>query len=253
MPDKIPLQTVPLGKKDPPWHAHYLAGEFRQSGKVLPFRLYQPETRPGGQYPLVVWLHGVKGRGEDNHRQLTAGNAHGPAFFASKDLQERFPCYVLVPQCPGDKFWISFTSLRIRRSLKMAVSLVEHLGATLPIDPSRLYVGGQSMGAFATWAVLAGFPDLFAAAIPVSGGGSTRKAKRAIKAPVWIFHGAGDPIVRVNRSREMAAALEASGKSVKYTEFPNGRHDIWPHVFTEPDVGEWLFSQKAESPKRRNR
>ncbi|MFN8397929.1 MAG: phospholipase [Bacteroidia bacterium] len=251
MPEKIPLQAVAPGKKDPAWVAHYQAGEFRQSGKVLPFRLYAPEVQTGEKYPLVLWLHGVKGRGEDNHKQLTAGNAHGPAFFAAKELQERYPCYVLVPQCPGSKFWISFTSLRIKSYLKLAVGLTENLRETLPIDHSRIYVGGQSMGAFATWALLAGYPELFAAGIPVSGGGSTRKAKRAIKAPVWIFHGASDPIVRVIRSREMAAAMEAAGKAVRYTEFPDGRHDIWPQVFAEPNFAEWLFSNKTENVKRR--
>jgi predicted peptidase len=251
MLENIPLQTMPLGKKDPEWMAHFKAGEFKQGSKTLPFRLYAPEVVAGEKYPLILWLHGVKGRGEDNHKQLTAGNSHAPAFFSNPELQKRFPAFVLVPQCPDGKFWINFTNNRIRRPLKWAMALVEHAIGALPVEPTRVYVGGQSMGAFATWAVLAEYPELFAAGIPVSGGGSTRKAKRSIKAPVWIFHGASDPIVRVTRSREMAEALQLAGKPVTYTEYPTGRHDIWPHVFAEPNVAEWLFAAQAELPKRR--
>ncbi len=251
MLEKIPLETMPQGKKDPAWMAQFKGGLFKQGSKQLHFRLYEPEVVPGQTYPLILWLHGVKGRGDDNQRQISAGNSHAPAFFSNPEVQKQFPAYVLVPQCPDGKFWINFTNLRIRRPLKMAMALVENALATLPVDPTRVYVGGQSMGAFATWALLAEYPKTFAAGIPVSGGGSTRKAKRSIASPVWIFHGASDPIVRVVRSREMHEALQAAGKSVTYTEFPNGRHDIWPAVFTEPNVAEWLFANQTQAVKRR--
>jgi predicted peptidase len=251
MLERIPLQTMPMGKKDPAWMAQYLGGVFKQGSKSLPFRLYEPEVVPGQKYPLILWLHGVKGRGDDNQRQISAGNSHAPAFFGNAELQKQFPAYVLVPQCPEGKFWINFTNLRIRRPLKLAMALVEHAMESLPVDETRIYVGGQSMGAFATWALLAEYPNLFAAAIPVSGGGSTRKAKRTIKSPVWIFHGASDPIVRVIRSREMHEALLAAGKPATYTEFPTGRHDIWPNVFSEPNVAEWLFANQTQAIRRR--
>ena len=107
------------------------------------------------------------------------------------------------------------------------------------------------MGAFATWALLAEHPDVFAAGIPVAGGGSLRKVKKALKAPVWIFHGSEDPIVRVARSRDMAEMLALVEKPHLYTEFVGGRHDIWPQVFAEPKLAEWLFDLKLEPPKRR--
>jgi predicted peptidase len=234
--------------------AGFKAGEFNQGSKRMLFRLLEPPAPVDGeQYPLVIWLHGVRGRGEDNVRQLTEGNSHAPEFFGNPEQQAKFPAYVLVPQCPNGKFWINFFNHGIRRPLKNAIQLVEHLMATLPIDPARIYVGGQSMGAFATWAVLSEYPHLFAAGIPVSGSGSIRKARKSLKAPVWIFHGANDSIVRVTRSREMAEALQKEGKPVIYTEYPTGRHDIWPHVFTEPEFADWLFSCKAAPPAKRRR
>lgn len=251
MLERIPLEIVPLGKKDPAWMELYKAGEFKQGSKTLKFRLYVPALEEGRQYPLVLWLHGVKGRGDDNQRQITAGNSHGPAFFASEAVQQGYPCIVLVPQCPSGKFWVNFVNNRIRRSLKRALTLLEYIKLSYPVDADRVYVGGQSMGAFATWALLAEHPKAFAAGLPIAGGGSKRKAKRSISAPVWIFHGGADPIVRVVRSREMAETLAAAEKPHIYTEFPNGKHDIWPQVFEEPGLAEWLFGMRL--PERRRR
>lgn len=229
----------------------FKAGEYRQGSKSILFRLYEPHVEAGKTYPLILWLHGVKGRGDDNQKQLWGGNSHAPAFFSSPEVQARFPAYILVPQCPMGKFWVNFTNNRIRKPLKRAMSLLEHIITSLPVDPERVYVGGQSMGGFATWALLAEHSSIFAAGLAVAGGGSTRKAKKGISAPVWIFHGTADPIVRVGRSREMAEALLLAEKPHKFTEFPDGRHDIWPHVFREPELADWLFSKRMEQETRR--
>jgi predicted peptidase len=251
MLDQIPLENVALGKKDPAWMADFKAGEFKLGSKSMLFRLYSPQVEEGKTYPLVLWLHGVKGRGQDNQKQILAGNSHAPAFFSSVAVQEHLPAYVLVPQCPGHKFWINFTNNRIRRPLKLAMALLTHVKESLPIDATRVYVGGQSMGAFATWAILAEHPDIFAAGIPVAGGGSTRKVKKALKAPVWIFHGAADPIVRVARSRDLVEVLASADKPHLYTEFPTGRHDIWPQVFAEPELITWLSALRLAPSSRR--
>jgi predicted peptidase len=250
---KLLLQTIPLGKKDPAWMADYKAGEFRQGSKTMPYRLYAPEggVEEGKLYPIVLWLHGVKGRGDDNAKQISAGNSYGPAFFSSPTVQENFPAFILVPQCPLGKFWINFANNRIRRPLKFVMGILDHFLAELPVDATRVYIGGQSMGGFATWAALAEYPERFAAGIPVSGGGSVRKAKKSIQAPVWAFHGAVDPIVGVGRSREMVETLKKNNKTANYTEFPSWRHDIWPQVFEEPNLAEWLFANERKPAKKR--
>ena len=68
-------------------------------------------------------------------------------------------------------------------------------------------------------------------------------AKRIGKTPVWIFHGADDPAVPVEESRKMAAALQAAGGNVKYTEYPGTGHDSWDKAYAEPELMEWLLAQ----------
>ena len=63
---------------------------------------------------------------------------------------------------------------------------------------------------------LAIHPDLFAAAVPLCGGGDPRRILSARNVAVWAFHGAKDATVPVARSREMVAALRTVNSSVKY-------------------------------------
>lgn len=226
----------------------YRAGEFNSGRRTLPYRHFLPiREKADGQekLPLVLWLHGIKGRGNDNEKQLIGGdNLYGPAYFTSQEVQDRFPCHVLVPQCPGNKLWINFATNSSTRTLRQVVELVQHCIASENIDPDRIYVAGQSMGGFGTWVLLTEFPEMFAAGVPISGGGSPRKAKRRIQAPVWAFHGVKDPLVRVHRSRSMVNAIES--ELANYTEFQEGRHNIWPRIFSGQELADWLFAQDKD-------
>jgi predicted peptidase len=88
-------------------------------------------------------------------------------------------------------------------------------------------------------------PGFFAAAFPICGGGNPAKVSEYAKGfPIWIFHGDQDPVVDVNDSRIMVAALKAEGAKVKYTEYPGVKHDSWNKAFAEPELFPWLFNQK---------
>jgi predicted esterase len=62
---------------------------------------------------------------------------------------------------------------------------------------------------------------------------------------VWTFHGEKDSMPVAN-AREMVAALKAAGGDVKYTEYPDLGHEIWPRVFAEPELPAWLFAQRRK-------
>ena len=67
------------------------------------------------------------------------------------------------------------------------------------------------MGGFGTWDLLARRPDLFAAAVPICGGGDETTAAKIAKIPIWAFHGAKDATVKVSRTRNMIEALKKAG------------------------------------------
>src|SRR5262245_6163212 len=73
------------------------------TGKKLPYRLLKPlKIDEGKRYPLVIFLHGAGERGADNEKQLV----HGVPQFASKVNREKYPCFLIAPQCPAAQRWV---------------------------------------------------------------------------------------------------------------------------------------------------
>lgn len=222
-----------------------------ESGNILLYRLLKPKTiDERNQYPLVLFLHGIGERGDDNSAQLKWGVKN----FATDENMEKYPCFVAAPQCPLDDFWVSalqelsspYTMTeKPTESMRMALEIVEVLEREYPqIDPQRIYVTGLSMGGFGTWDAVQRKPDLFAAAAPVCGGGDVTQAERIAHIPVWVFHGAEDRLVIPKWSRDMIGALKEAGGNPKYTEYPGIGHQSWIEAYSDPGLFEWLFSQK---------
>ncbi len=99
------------------------------------------------------------------------------------------------------------------------------------------------MGGFGAWAIISQNADMFAAAIPICGGGNEADAPKLNKMPIWAFHGEKDEAVSVERSRNMIDAIRKAGGIAKYTEYKGAGHVIWEQVFSEPGLLAWAFAQ----------
>ena len=87
---------------------------------------------------------------------------------------------------------------------------------------------------------------MFAAAIPVCGGGDESLASKLTEKAIWAFHGAQDEAISVERSRRMIAAVRKAGGDPRYTEYPDLGHVSWDRAFHEPELFDWLFKQKTK-------
>jgi len=219
---------------------------FRNTqGETLPYRLFVPPNYDRKKkYPLVVYLHGGGGVGDDNLKQINGGNAYLIDFFTQAESQTRYPAFVVAPQSAGDG-WIErrIAQPAPTRQLRLVVDLIGDLKRSYSIDGKLLYVAGQSLGGFGTFAIVAEFPKLFAAGVPLCGGADELKVLSIIKTPLWVFHGEKDETVRVDWSRGIVAAIKKAGGSVKYTEYSGAGHNIWLKVVKEPELLSWLFTQ----------
>lgn len=213
-------------------------------GQSMPYRLFVPESYDKQKrYPLVLYLHGGGGRGDDNRKQIEGGNGYLVDLLLARSTQAKNPSFVVVPQSPGEG-WVGFDSITPTSYLSLVLDLIKDLENSYSIDVNRRYVLGQSMGAFGTFAILTMQPNMFAAAIPLCGGGDESKASRIAHIAIWAFHGELDQAVSVERSRNMIAALTKAGGKPKYTEYKGEGHMIWTKVVTEAGLLPWMFSQK---------
>lgn len=217
------------------------------AGETMPYRLLPPlRVEPQKQYPLVLCLHGMGERGDDNLRQLT----HVIPAFAGPEVRERFPAWIVAPQCPADEQWAGINrngggqvrATEISRPLRLCLEAISSLEKKGAVDSLRLYVIGLSMGGFGTWDLIARYPDIFAAAVPICGGGDERMAPFLGKMPIWAFHGAMDDVVPAENTRRMIQAIQAAGGNPRYTEYPDAGHNSWDPAMREPELLPWLFS-----------
>lgn len=216
----------------------------------MPYRLFRPSGT--ARVPLVLYLHGSGGLGDDNEKQLGLGNIFGTFIWALPENQKRFPCYVLAPQT--DRGWANYklsgsggrpeVVAGFGDGARMALELVQTLSGELPIDTRRLYVMGQSMGGAGTWNMIAHRPDAFAAAVICCGSRTPDDVTPARRMPMWVFHGDADQTVPVAVSRDRVAALRKTGGLPLYTEYAGVDHNVWGWAFTEPQLPDWLFARR---------
>jgi predicted peptidase len=226
---------------------------YVNKGDTLPYRLLKP-VNPGAkeEFPLVIFLHGIGERGNDNEVQIK----HISELFVETRNRGKYPCYVLAPQCPKKQMWANFdgkgenVSLRPKPSeaVDMLMELIDQVSKEFPIDQSRIYITGLSMGGYGTWDMIARYPNKFAAAIPICGGGAPNTAGDIKQIPIWAFHGALDRTVPPQESRKMISALQKAGALPGYTEYPDIEHNSWIHAYKEPHLIHWLFKQKLGTP-----
>jgi predicted peptidase len=213
--------------------ATYQYGRFKE----MPYRILFPKNyNPSKKYPLLLFLHGISERGTNNESQLI----WGAPLFKSDTVRSNHQAIVIFPQCPVSNYWFDKSITELLKGLIDAS--VEKYG----VDPHQINIGGLSMGAYGTYAMVSRYPDTFAAAIAISGDGDATKAT-AMSKPKWrIFAGGKDYVVSSEKSEKMANALEKAGASVSFTVYQNADHaGSWINAFSEPDFCSWLFGKAA--------
>lgn len=222
---------------------------INESGDSLNYRLLYPDYNKSRKYPLVIFLHGSGERGSDNEAQLKWGVQN----FATDENMAKYPAIVIAPQCPKDQWWSNFKNtpdpekIELMKSpskpMELVVELIYKTIETFHIDTTRIYITGLSMGGYGTFDAIERYPDLFAAAVPVCGGGDPGKAADIAHMPIWIFHGAEDPSVNSRYSLNMVEALNKAGAHPGFTLYPEVGHFSWLHAYSDPLMIEWLFRQ----------
>ena len=201
----------------------------------------------------MIFLHGSGERGDDNEAQLKWGVQN----FATNSVMKNHRPIVIAPQCPENERWDSYTyknematlTKKPNKNMSLLKGLIDKAIAEWPIDPNRIYITGMSMGGFGTFAVISRYPELFAAAVPVCGGGDLSKVSNFSHIPISIFHGALDVTVPFF-SIQMLEAPQNQAQPLAIPNIP-----MWTlflvAAYDDDTMMAWLFKQKKKRSDQR--
>jgi len=185
------------------------------------------DENPEKKWPLLIFLHGSGERGTD----INKIKVHGPPMLVEQGKE--FPFIVISPQAKTG--WNDDALYQLIR---------DFIAKNERVDTERVYLTGLSMGGYGTWSLAQEHPEMFAAIVPICGGGDPKDIWKLRHTPIWCFHGKLDGVVPITASETMVNALKPINPNVKFTVYPETYHDSWIQAYNDPKLYEWLLKQK---------
>lgn len=176
-------------------YSDYKPGKFDNGKIAVNYRFLKPnKVEQGKKYPLILVFHGSGAVGNNNTSQM---GILSRMWLLPENL-ENYQAYVLAPQFPvrSSNYHLDESrNVKVSESneyLDLVLKSIDSLIINENIDKDRIYVMGFSMGGATTSNAISKRPDLFAAAINISGISQFDKIDELTKMPIWIVHGSLD-------------------------------------------------------------
>lgn len=199
------------------------------------------EKQDTNEYPLLVICSGIA----EGYQADQPVNRHYFANFSSLEFQRRFSAggaYIMLPRSPQDhgNFWYPST-------VPMLKACIDDFVKKHNVDPTRIYLGGFSIGGRMVYQMVDAYPNFFAAALLMSPYTNPTSAEIDVLStlPVWLFGSSTDTLVNYTVSfkgvwNELIAKHKDPAScrfsTFTYTLDPTGKritnnHETW-HSFT---------------------
>lgn len=204
---------------------------FQSKDRTIGYKLFVPNNyakQTDAAYPLILFLHGIKMRGDD----LQLLEDYGLIRVAKEAAN--FPYVVVAPQCPANTQWPDHRD----RLLGLIEEIVRHYS----IDRDRIYLTGFSMGGEGTWDLAAATENVFAAAAPIAGGYNPEAAASLTRIPIWAFHGEQDDVVPITDTIAIINAIKEIGGNPRFTVYPTMDHGhiVMFETYANPELYAWF-------------
>jgi len=249
-PASARAKTLPA-RPETPQETGFLNRRIELHGVTYRFQVYLPDEwrrDDHKQWPIILFLHGRGERGSEGMWQTQIGLPQ-----VVRDHPDRWPFIIVMPQCPIPNYWTD-TEMQA-----LAMATLDQEAAEFHADPERTYLTGLSLGGYGAWELAHNNSDRWAAIVIAASGifwsyaperwqeASTLPAEyaRAVAhTPLWLFHGADDPLVPPRESEIMFQAVKAAGGHVRYWLYQGYKHDCWTRAFAEPEVPRWMLTHR---------
>ena len=180
--------------------------------------------------PVIVFLHGRSLSGHDLNRVKRYGVLR--AIERGKDLD----AIVVAPQTSNG--W----------NPDKVIDVLDDVLKDYPADEHRVYICGMSMGGYGTLDVAGKYPDRFAAAVAICGGGTLSYACNLTQVPLWIQHGSADRAVPASESKKIYNAIKKCDKNADatLTIIPGGTHGSVESLFHGEKIYDFMFKHSKQ-------
>ena len=260
------LADAHAGKSPFPESGHAELAYFSEvENAAQPYLVYIPSAHkkdPKRKLPLVVYLHGYVPE-YDKHGWL----AEDPSM---NGVMEAEQCLLAVAFGRSNTDFMTVGELDV---LKVVEEMKEHY----PVDESRIYLYGYSMGGAGVWTITTHYPDIFAAGCAIAGRTDyylwfDLKPKDVLQwvrplieadnavglvsnirgVPVLVYHGTADTLVKKAHSTEMVKKLKAAGGTSEMRWIEGGDHwSGFDAVLARPEPVQWMKQfTKPAFPKK---
>jgi len=228
----LSLRETALADPLPRSETYRMAYRSSVDDSIQPYALYVPASLSRAvPAPIIIYLHGWDGA--NTGFGYPAGNADAMKVFAADH-----GWLVVYPFGRGNQDWRDAGETDLREVLQA-------INRRYPIDFSRLYLVGESMGGRGVWHLGMRYPADWAALVPIAGAATgsvwgvwneERFAQNVAETPTFVVHGTRDDVVPVRDARILRDALaRVSPLDFHYRELPFGGHGgLWEAQ------GEWL-------------
>ena len=173
---------------------------------TLPYNLYIPEDT-AQSLPLVVFMHDMGS--VSNEPDFTLRQGIGALVWADDQEQAKRPCFVLAPQY-GEKS--AHDDYTVGWSAEATIELIKDLSKKYPIDTTRIYGTGQSMGTMMLCELLIDHPRFFAGCFLTAGQWDPERMGAIKDEHVWIMVSEHDGRAFPIMGQCMEAVEKAGGK-----------------------------------------
>ncbi len=137
-----PAETSTEGPPVPTPRGEFVARTHPAKTGAMPYRLFTPKGYdPQRRYPLILWLHGGGGSGNDNQGQIAGDQIPGTHTWATPENQAAHPAFVLVPQTASG--WAGADMPDLGPNLAAVIEILDAVTAEFSIDSRRIYAAGS--------------------------------------------------------------------------------------------------------------
>jgi hypothetical protein len=189
---------------------------------VFNLKIHFPDTLMNS--PLVLALHWA-GNGDEY-------NVYGECQ-AIEGLKNT-DAIIVIPSSPGGFWWDPQMEI-------LLMDMLDKMLNTWPVDDNKVVITGYSNGATATWLYAKNYPDVFSAAIPVSGFYETGLL---FGIPVYAIHGELDelyPLGNVENTIQSSINKGSDIRLIVATDLTHSDGCLFSPFLAE--AGQWLLTE----------